>query len=100
MNLCSNAIQAMSTGGAMARGRLEAADVAARARALARGRLRPGRYVRPERPRAAVSGMDRGDAFSRIFEPFFTTKDIGPGHRSRPVAGLRDRHRLGRCDRT
>jgi PAS domain S-box-containing protein len=75
MNLCSNAIQAMSGGGTL-RVALEAADVAAE-RALSHGTLRPGRYV-------CLTVEDRGSGMdeatlSRIFEPFFTTKEIGRG---------------------
>ncbi len=75
MNLCSNAIQAMSAGGAM-RVALEAADVTAE-RGLSHGTLRPGRYVRLS-VEDSGSGMDEA-TLARIFEPFFTTKDIGRG---------------------
>ena len=75
MNLCSNAIQAMSAGGAM-RVALEAADVTAE-RGLSHGTLRPGRYVRLS-VEDSGSGMDEA-TLSHIFEPFFTTKDIGRG---------------------
>ena len=75
MNLCRNAIQAMSGGGTL-RVVLEMAEVPAE-RALSHGTLAPGRYVR-----LAVedtgSGMDEA-TLSRIFEPFFTTKEIGQG---------------------
>jgi CheY-like chemotaxis protein len=74
-NLCSNAIQAMSAGGAM-RVALEAADVTAE-RGLSHGTLRPGRYVRLS-VEDSGSGMDEA-TLSHIFEPFFTTKDIGRG---------------------
>jgi signal transduction histidine kinase len=75
MNLCSNAIQAMSAGGTL-RVALEAVDVASE-RALSHGTLRPGRH-------ACLSVDDRGSGMdeatlSRIFEPFFTTKEIGRG---------------------
>src|SRR5260221_10161591 len=75
MNLCSNAIQAMSAGGAM-RVALEAADVTAE-QGLSHGTLRPGRYVRLS-VEDSGSGMDEA-TLSHIFEPFFTTKDIGRG---------------------
>jgi PAS domain S-box-containing protein len=75
MNLCSNAIQAMSAGGAM-RVALDAADVTAE-RGLSHGTLRPGRYVRLS-VEDSGSGMDEA-TLSHIFEPFFTTKDIGRG---------------------
>lgn len=76
MNLCSNAIQAMSGGGTM-RVTLQAAEVSAKC-ALSHGRtLGSGRYVR-----LIVEddgrGMDEA-TLSRIFEPFFTTKEIGRG---------------------
>jgi signal transduction histidine kinase len=75
MNLCSNAIQAMSPGGRLGVA-LEAEDLS-HDRALSHGTLVPGRYVR-----LAVedtgSGMDE-PTLSRIFEPFFTTKEVGHG---------------------
>jgi len=75
MNLCRNAMQAMSGGGTL-RVVLETAEVSAE-RALSHGTLAPGRYVR-----LAVedtgSGMDEA-TLCRIFEPFFTTKEIGQG---------------------
>jgi PAS domain S-box-containing protein len=75
MNLCSNAIQAMSDGGIL-RVALEAADLSVE-RALSHGALRPGRYVRLTIEDSG-SGMDEATR-SRIFEPFFTTKEIGRG---------------------
>src|SRR5258706_4208099 len=75
MNLASNAIQALSPGGAMRVGR-EAAHVTAE-RGLSHGTLRPGRYVRLS-VEDSGSGMDEA-TLSHIFEPFFTTKDIGRG---------------------
>jgi signal transduction histidine kinase/DNA-binding response OmpR family regulator len=75
MNLCNNAIQAMSAGGRLGVA-LEAEDLS-HERALSHGTLVPGRYVR-----LAVedtgSGMDE-PTLSRIFEPFFTTKEVGQG---------------------
>jgi PAS domain S-box-containing protein len=73
MNLCTNAIQAMSGGGAL-RVALEAADLSAE-RALSHGTLGSGRYVR-------LTVEDRGSGIDeatllRIFEPFFTTKEVG-----------------------
>jgi PAS domain S-box-containing protein len=75
MNLCTNAIQAMSGGGAL-RVALEAADLSAE-RALSHGTLGSGRYVR-------LTVEDRGSGIDeatllRIFEPFFTTKEVGRG---------------------
>jgi NO-binding membrane sensor protein with MHYT domain/nitrogen-specific signal transduction histidine kinase len=75
MNLCSNALQATSAGGAL-RVSLEAAELPAE-RALSNGTLRPGHYVRLT-VEDSGSGMD-GATLSRIFEPFFTTKEIGRG---------------------
>ena len=75
MNLCSNAIQAMSAGGIL-RVALATAEVPAE-RALSNGTLRPGLYVRLT-VEDSGSGMDAA-TLSRIFEPFFTTKEIGRG---------------------
>jgi len=74
MNLCSNAIQAMSTGGIL-RVALEAAELPAQA--LSHGPLEPGRYVRLIVADSG-SGMDE-TILARIFEPFFTTKEVGKG---------------------
>jgi PAS domain S-box-containing protein len=74
INLCSNAIQAMSTGGIL-RVALEAAELSAQA--LSHGTLGPGRYARLI---VADSGSGMGETIlSRIFEPFFTTKEVGKG---------------------
>ena len=75
MNVCSNAIQAMSATGTL-RVALEAADLSAE-RAVSHGTLRPGRYVRLT-IQDSGSGMDQA-TLARIFEPFFTTKEIGRG---------------------
>jgi PAS domain S-box-containing protein len=75
MNLCSNAIQAMSGGGSLDLA-LEAADISSE-RALSHGTLRPGRYVSLT-VKDNGSGMDEA-TLSRIFEPFFTTKETGQG---------------------
>ena len=75
MNVCSNAIQAMSATGTL-RVALEAADLSAE-RALSHGTLGPGRYVRLT-IQDSGSGMDQA-TLARIFEPFFTTKEIGRG---------------------
>jgi PAS domain S-box-containing protein len=74
MNLCSNAIQAMSTGGTL-RVTLEAAELPAQA--LSHGTLEPGQYVRLIVADSG-SGMDE-NILARIFEPFFTTKEVGKG---------------------
>jgi predicted ATPase/signal transduction histidine kinase len=75
MNLCSNAIQAMSAGGTL-RVAVETADVPS-TRALSHGTLTPDRYVRLTVEDCGC-GMDE-DTSARIFEPFFTTKAIGHG---------------------
>jgi signal transduction histidine kinase len=74
MNLCSNAIQAMSTGGTL-RVTVEAAELPAQA--LSHGTLEPGRYVRLIVADSG-SGMDE-NILAHIFEPFFTTKEVGKG---------------------
>jgi signal transduction histidine kinase/DNA-binding response OmpR family regulator len=75
INLCSNAIQAMSPGGRL-HVALEAEDLL-QERALSHGTLVPGRYVRLT-VEDTGSGMDE-PTLSRIFEPFFTTKEVGQG---------------------
>ena len=75
MNVCSNAIQAMSAGGTL-RVALEAADLFVE-RALSHGPLGPDRYVRLT-IQDSGSGMNEA-TLARIFEPFFTTKEIGRG---------------------
>jgi signal transduction histidine kinase len=74
MNLCTNAIQAMSTGGTL-RVSLEAAELPAQP--LSHGTLEPGRYVRLTVADSG-SGMNE-NVLAHIFEPFFTTKDVGKG---------------------
>jgi predicted ATPase/signal transduction histidine kinase len=75
MNVCSNAVQAMSETGTL-RVSLDAADLFAE-RALSHGTLGPGRYVRLTIQDSGC-GMDPA-TLARIFEPFFTTKEIGRG---------------------
>jgi len=75
MNLCSNAIQAMSGGGTL-RVALDTAELPAE-RALSNGTLRPGNYVRLT-VEDGGTGMD-ATTLARIFEPFFTTKEVGQG---------------------
>ena len=75
MNLCTNAIQAMERGGVL-RVILECAEVHEH-RALSRGSLAPGRYVR-----LIVSDTGVGippAVLERMFDPFFTTKGVGQG---------------------
>jgi signal transduction histidine kinase len=74
MNLCTNAIQAMSTGGTL-RVALESAELPSKA--LSHGTLEPGRYVRLIVADSG-SGMNE-NILARIFEPFFTTKEVGKG---------------------
>ena len=75
MNLCSNAIQAMSTGGTL-RVTVDTARIDAE-RDLSHGELAPGRYVRLS-VEDSGSGMDEA-TLSHMFEPFFTTKEMGHG---------------------
>jgi PAS domain S-box-containing protein len=75
MNLCSNAIQAMSAGGALCVA-LETEDVFP-GRTLSHGALEPGRYMRLTVEDRGC-GMDEATLL-RIFEPFFTTKEVGRG---------------------
>jgi signal transduction histidine kinase len=74
MNLCTNAIQAMSTGGTL-RVALESAELPSQA--LSHGTLEPGRYVRLIVADSG-SGMNE-NILAHIFEPFFTTKEVGKG---------------------
>jgi signal transduction histidine kinase len=75
MNLCNNAISAMSAGGTL-RVALESAELAGQ-RVLSHGTITPGRYVRLI-VEDSGSGIDEG-MLARIFEPFFTTKEVGKG---------------------
>ena len=75
MNLCTNAIHAMSEGGTL-RVTLEPTDVAAE-RTLAHTTLRAGAYARLT-VEDTGSGMDEA-TLARVFEPFFTTKEVGKG---------------------
>jgi PAS domain S-box-containing protein len=75
MNLSSNAVQAMASGGALDVS-VEAIDISADRR-LSHGLLPAGRYVRLSVADAG-SGMD-AETIPHVFEPFFTTKDPGSG---------------------
>jgi PAS domain S-box-containing protein len=75
MNLCSNAIHAMSQGGTL-RVAVTPADVSGE-RTLSQGVLQVRRYACLV-VEDTGSGMDE-TALPRIFEPFFTTKEIGRG---------------------
>jgi signal transduction histidine kinase len=75
MNLCSNAISAMTAGGTL-RVMLESVDLAGEL-SLSHGTIAPGRYVRLA-VEDSGSGIDEG-ILARIFEPFFTTKEVGKG---------------------
>jgi PAS domain S-box-containing protein len=75
MNLCTNAIHAMTRGGVLSVN-LERAQLN-ESRTLSRGVLGPGPYVR-------LTVADTGTgippaALDRIFDPFFTTKEVGAG---------------------
>ena len=75
MNLCSNAIHAMRTGGPLRVG-LTPLHVDADC-VLSHGTINAGRYVRLSVEDAGC-GMDEA-TLTRIFEPFFTTKETGRG---------------------
>lgn len=75
MNLCTNAIAAMEHGGVL-RVILECIELN-EVRALSRGSLTPGPYVR-----LLVSDTGTGippGVLERMFDPFFTTKSVGEG---------------------
>ena len=95
MNLCTNAIHAMSGSGTL-RVALEPVDLAAE-RVLAHGTLAPGAL------RAADGGRHRqrdgrGHRGAHL-RALLHHQGGGTRHRPRPVPRLRHRDRLGRCDR-
>jgi PAS domain S-box-containing protein len=75
MNLCSNAIKAMASGGTLG---VKLDRVAFDTpRVFSHGRIIPGQYLRLE-----VSDTGTGiepELLERIFDPFFTTKGVGEG---------------------
>jgi len=75
MNLCTNAVQAMVRGGTLDV-ILECVEVN-ESRALSRGLLHPGSYVRLT---VGDTGVGIPPAvLERMFDPFFTTKGVGQG---------------------
>jgi PAS domain S-box-containing protein len=75
MNLCTNAVQAMESGGLLSvvLDRAEVSDP----RTLSRGSIARGSYVR-----LIVSDTGSGippAVLDRMFDPFFTTKEVGEG---------------------
>jgi signal transduction histidine kinase len=75
MNLCTNALQAMKSGGAL----IVSLDLITlrQPRSFATATLSPGEYIR-----LLVRDSGMGivpEVLERIFEPFFTTKDVGAG---------------------
>jgi signal transduction histidine kinase/ActR/RegA family two-component response regulator len=75
MNLCTNAEQAMPSGGTL-RVTLERTLVS-EPRPVTRGSLSPGEYVLLT-VRDSGSGIPRA-VLDRVFDPFFTTKGVGAG---------------------
>jgi signal transduction histidine kinase/ActR/RegA family two-component response regulator len=75
MNLCTNAVQAMESGGTLYV-TLER-TVAYEPRSLTRGSLSPGEYALLT-VRDSGSGIPRA-VLDRVFDPFFTTKGVGAG---------------------
>ena len=76
MNLCTNAMQAMARSGGTLSVVLEVIELT-EARAISRGTLAPGVYVR-----LGVADTGKGippEVLHRIFDPFFTTKGVGEG---------------------
>jgi signal transduction histidine kinase/ActR/RegA family two-component response regulator len=75
MNLCTNAVQAMQSGGTLSI-TLERA-VVYEPRSVTRGSLSPGEYALLT-VRDTGSGIPRA-VLDRVFDPFFTTKGVGAG---------------------
>jgi PAS domain S-box-containing protein len=75
MNLCTNALQAMESGGLLTV-TLDRVDVAGE-RPLSHGTLIPGAYLQL-RVKDTGGGIPP-EVLDRMFDPFFTTKDVGKG---------------------
>ena len=76
MNLCTNALQAMTGHGGTLTIVLDR-TLLTETRAVSRGQLTPGDYVR-----LVIADTGRGippGVMERIFDPFFTTKGVGEG---------------------
>jgi PAS domain S-box-containing protein len=76
MNLCTNAIHAMESGGGVIEARMMDFVIGSRAKSEF-PQLEPGRYLRLS-VKDTGSGMTQA-TLDRIFEPFFTTKESGKG---------------------
>jgi CheY-like chemotaxis protein len=76
LNLCTNAVQAMKSGGGTLAVRLERITLEAPT-TLITGALAAGEYVRFEVSDTGI-GIE-ADLRARIFDPFFTTKGVGVG---------------------
>jgi signal transduction histidine kinase/CheY-like chemotaxis protein len=74
MNLCTNAVHAMSPGGGRMTVTVESATLSGQ-RSLSQMNLAPGSYVRL-RVRDTGTGMSK-QVMERLFEPFFSTKGHG-----------------------
>jgi signal transduction histidine kinase len=75
MNLCTNALQAMKSGGALT----VSLDLLTlrESRTFATATLCPGEYVRLLVRDSGIGIVP--EVLGRIFEPFFTTKEVGAG---------------------
>ena len=95
MNLCTNAIHAMAAGGTL-RVRLETEQIGAD-RQLLHTLLHAGDYARLT-VEDTGTGMDEATLGAHL-RALLHHQGSRQGHRARPRAGLRHRHRLGRRDR-
>jgi signal transduction histidine kinase len=75
MNLCTNAMQAMKSGGTL----IVSLDLLTleESRAFATATLSPGEYIRLLVQVSRIGIVP--EVLERIFEPFFTTKEVGAG---------------------